>query len=824
MGRQDALRPARRARARGSSFRHPTGDVAISLRTTPPQSVSDIPGLAPPPEVDWPRSRLLERRQLLRSLGLSASVLATDAGVVDLEVARTEPRIWSGRPDFRAPGPISTDPALMRVEVLNARTLRVRFGLKKLPLGDEPALDVQVASLVPTGPLPIVEPGSVTLEIGNGSACVGLDPIRIEVFDETGRSVASIGGREKNFFGMWDAWPTGVSITEEGEPVAHETFALRPGEAIWGLGEQYTAFNRVGQTIDLTAEEAHGTGTRRAYKNIPFWISSHGYGLYVNQSARMSVWVGSLSAGEIQLGVEDDHLDMFVFLGSPKEILSAYTDLTGRATVPPRWSFGFWQSKISYRSTDEVLDVVKRQRAAGVPVDVVHVDTHWFREDWRCDLEFDPERFPDPAGLCRDLDELGVKLSIWQLPYIPEGSSLFNEINAVDGFVRDATGEIYDIGICLTPGFTGRVGCIDLTNPRAVSVWQGRLARVLEVGAAVIKADFGELAPLDGVWHDATQPHLMHNRYPLLYNRAVAEVSNEVTGSPMIWARSAWAGSQRYPVHWGGDSSAEWDAIAPLLAGGLGLGMCGFSFWGQDIGGFAGLTGGEMLVRWMQLGVMLSHARIHGMGAREIDSFDEPVRGFCRDAIRFRYSLLPYLLATARDSAAEGLPMARPLALEFPDDPTTWPIADQWLLGDGLMVAPILDASGRRRAYLPAGRWGEWSTGEIVQGGRWIDIDVPIDRTAIWIRDGHPIPTGPVMDHVDQRPIDRLEVRLLPLNCDGSGELVVPVSDDASVDLRYVSTSGGENHRLLVSGSAIEITVTGPGRHAVPVEVVYADG
>lgn len=709
----------------------------------------------------------------------------------------------------------------MRVESIADGVLRVRFGFGEHREGLSPMLAVGAADLEPEGDGPEVGTNHVELGFGSGVARIQLDPFMIEVTDTEGQTLTSVGGPEKNGFGMWDAWPTGVSRDADDGPVAHETFAMAPGEAIWGLGEHFTRFDRAGSTIDLQVAEASGTGSRRAYKSVPFWISSAGYGVFVNQSAHMTVWAGSLSAADIQLAVEDDHLDWFLFVGGPKEVLRRYTALTGRAVVPPRWSFGFWQSKISYSSQEEVLDVVRRQRAAGVPLDVIHVDTYWFREDWRCDLEFDPIRFPDPAEMARELADMGVHLSLWQLPYIPEGSKLFEDLAEVDGFVRDRNGDIYDLGICMTPGFTGRVGCIDFTNPKGRAVYQAALRRVLESGASVIKVDFGESAPTDGVWHDGTPPHQVHNLYPVLYANAVAEVTREVTGASIIWARSAWAGSQRYPVHWGGDNHATWSSHGPQITGGLGLAMCGFSFWSFDIGGFSRPTGGDQLVRSIQAGVLVSHSRIHGLGRRELDAFDDRVRELCIDALRLRYRLLPYLWAVAATSAEVGLPVMRPLALEFPADPTTWPIGDQWLLGEALLVAPVMNESGRRRVYVPEGRWQDWFTGEVATGPRWLDLEVPLERLPLWLREGHPVPLGPEMSFVDERPIDSIEVRLLPLESDGSASLKAPITDDQELGLEYRATGTGASHELVVdSPDGLDVRVSDALGRPLTVEVV----
>lgn len=749
------------------------------------------------PTEDPMATRALERRALVR--GQVEHVTLREAG--DHHVTFTtrdgtsaSHTDWEGRDPFA----VDATEGTLRLDVVADDVLRIRYAPGPLP-------ERRSAMVVGTLPAPSaveVTESDDAVTVTTPAVVVRVDrsPVMITIRDHDGTEACRIGGPEKNLWGNWDTHPTGVSTTTDGRLVATETYALRPGEAVFGFGEQSGRLERSGQTIDLEMVEALGTTTPRAYKNVPFFWTSSGYGVFWHTTARVTAWVGARNAADLQVAIEDDHLDQYVFVGDPKTILDRYTTLTGKAHVPPRWSFGWWQSKISYSSAAEALDIVRRYRAADLPLDVLHLDTHWYAEDWRCDLEFDAERFPDPAGFLAEMADLGVKVSLWQLPYIPEGSTLFDEIDEVGGFVGHPDGGLYDIGLCYSPGFEGRVGCIDFTNPDGVAVYQRHLRRLHDLGAAAIKADFGEEAPLDGVYHDGTPGHLAHNEYPLLYNRAVAEATHDATGEWIIWARSAWAGSQRYPLHWGGDSSSNWDNLGPQLAAGLSMGASGFSFWSQDIGGFVaqGDVGGDLLVRWIQAGLLLSHARIHGTGTRELDTLPPDTLAAIRPALELRYRLLPYLIGEAQRSAEAGLPMARPLVVELPDDPTTWHIDDQWLLGEHLLVAPILDPSGRRRAYLPEGRWLDWWTDEIVEGQRWIDVDRPIDQVPLWIRDGGVVALGPALGHVDERSTDHLTLRGLAPTAGrtSSGRIGLP---DRSVEWTW-----GDDLRLDLGDLAVD--------------------
>ena len=642
---------------------------------------------------------------------------------------------------------------------------------------------------------------------------------RIEIFDLDNNKLCGISGPEKNNFNVWDSYNTGICYSRPDEsPIGVECFDLDPHEAIYGLGKQFTRLNKVGQTIDLIMNEAYGVISPRSYKNIPFFLSTKGYGVFFNHSSLMTYWVGSMSATDIQVAVEDNFLDYYVITGDIKEILSQYTDITGKGVVPPKWTFGYWQSKISYKSAEETLEIAKKLREAEIPCDVIHLDTHWFKKDWYCDLEFDKERFSDPKKYFDDLKKLGFKVSLWQLPYIPEGSQFFEELKAVDGFVKTKNGEIYDVVRCYTPGFEGIVGCIDFSNPKAISVYQKWIRRLLKLGAKVIKTDFGEDAPLDGVYHDATPGHQMHNLYPLLYNKVFAEVTKEITGSICVWSRSAWAGNQRYPVHWGGDSSVNWENMIPQLEGGLSFGLSGFQFWSQDIGGFLGNTKSDLLIRWMQMGLFHSHSRIHGLGKRELYRFPPEVARICRNYIQLRYRLIPYIYGSAFDCVEKSLPMTRALVTEYQNDPNTWNIGNEYMFGDFLLVAPITDKTNKRAIYLPEGIWTDWWTGKRIQGGRWINIDVDIETLPLYIREGGIIPMGPVMNYIDEFETEEIELRIAQFGGDGKSTFLVPVNEE-KILIEYTALNG--EHTVKISKTNIVFKIEAVGSNNRNMEIIY---
>jgi alpha-D-xyloside xylohydrolase len=437
------------------------------------------------------------------------------------------------------------------------------------------------------------------------------------------------------------------------------TFELSADEKLFGAGESFTRLNKRGQKINLFTRDGMGVQGQLMYKPIPFFLSSNGYGMFVHTSAPVTFDFGQSYDQHNVIYTADDQLDLFVFLGEPKDILSEYTALTGRSPVPPLWSFGFWMSRITYKSEDEVRDVAAKLRQYKIPADVIHLDTGWFETDWRSNYKFSTSRFRDPAKMVADLKRQGFHISLWQYTYFTPKNELYKEIIDKGYEVKNESG---------TAPFEDAV--LDMSNPAAVKWYQDKLADLLRIGVGAIKVDFGEGAPISGQYYSGKAGLYEHNLYPLRYNKAVADITKQITGDSIIWARSAWAGSQRYPLHWGGDAENTNSAMAATLRGGLSFGLSGFTYWSHDVGGFVDRPSRDLYRRWMAFGVLTSHVRAHGAPPREPWEYDESLTGDFRRALNLRYSLMPYIYAQAKDSSARGFPMLRTLFFEFPKDPT----------------------------------------------------------------------------------------------------------------------------------------------------------
>lgn len=581
-----------------------------------------------------------------------------------------------------------------------------------------------------------------------GSVTLTLSPFHLIFKDAKGKVLTSTQHYEDTW-SLQNAYPIPFSYARSVQDMSHSiaaTFSLLPGEKIFGTGESFTGLDKRGQRIDLWTRDSLSTQTGDMYKPIPFFLSNRGYGMFIHSSAAMSLDFGQFYDGASTLYVDDDCLDLFFFFGEPKEVLSEYTALTGRSPLTPIWSFGLWMSRITYESEAEAREVAKKLREHEIPCDVIHLDTGWFEEDWRCDYEFSKTRFDDPKKMIEDLKKEGYRISLWQLPYFTPNNRYFQEL--------------IDKGLVITDGegnLPTEDAILDFSNPEAEKWYQEKIASLLELGVAAIKVDFGEGAPIYGRYHSGKSGKLEHNLYPLRYNKAVGDMTKRVTDESIIWARSAWAGSQRYPLHWAGDAENTDSSMLANLRSGLSIGLCGFTYWSHDIGGFVHKSPEALYRRWMPFGMLTSHSRAHGAPPKEPWEYSESFMNDFRKAANMKYKLIPYIYTQAYLSSEAGHPMLRTLFFEYPDDPTCWTIDDQYFFGSDLLVAPLFEEVTERKLYLPAGKWIDYQTGKVYEGSRWHTIaagDIPI---VVLVRDGAIIPHAELaqsMQWVDWSKID----------------------------------------------------------------------
>jgi len=526
------------------------------------------------------------------------------------------------------------------------------------------------------------------------------------------------------------------------EPV----FSLAAGEKIYGCGESATALNKAGQKLNLFVTDPQGPETPDMYKPIPFYFSNRGYGVFMHTSAPVTVDFGNSYIGSTRLFMADEQADLFLMLGDPKEILGEFTSLVGRPQLPPLWSFGTWMSRISYFTEAEGRNVAKKLRELRLPSDVIHFDTGWFEVDWQCDYKFSPKNFKDPEKMLKDLKKQGFRTCLWQLPYFTPKNRYFRTLVEEGMAVKNPAG-----------GLPYEDAVLDFSNPKTVQWYQEKLSGLLKQGVAVIKADFGEAAPLNnGLYASGRTGLYEHNLYPVRYNRAAYEAIQQSNGEGVIWGRSAWAGSQRFPLHWGGDAATTNIGLLGTVREGLSFGLSGFSFWSHDIGGFVTQSPDELYRRWLPYGMLTSHSRVHGVET-EPWLYGEDFVNYFRKCAELKYKLMPYVYTQAKLSADAGLPMQRALLLEFPEDPGAWFIDDEYMFGSQMLVAPMMEAGSSRTVYLPGkGQWIDYQTGSVYSSG-WNEIPCGELPIVILIKEGSAIPHVPVAQCTDQIDWSKVE-------------------------------------------------------------------
>ncbi|CAM5347245.1 Alpha-xylosidase [Streptomyces alboniger] len=579
----------------------------------------------------------------------------------------------------------------------------------------------------------LVREGTVT-ELVSGPLTLRLDtagPWGPEFLDAEGRRLTAVEHRG-----------TAFATAPDGSHHMVAQLALDVGEYVYGLGERFTPYVKNGQSVDIWQADG-GTSSEQAYKNIPFHLSSRGYGVFVNHPGKVSYEIGSEAVGQVQFSVEDQTLEYYVIAGpTPKDVLRRYTALTGRPALPPAWSFGLWLTTSFCTPYDEetVTSFVDGMAERDIPLSVFHFDCFWMREHQWTDFRWDPEVFPDPEGMLRRLRERGLRVSVWINPYIAQKSALFDEAREAGYLVRRPNGDIWQWDLW-QPG----MALVDFTHPDARIWYADKLRTLLGQGVDCFKTDFGERVPTDVVWHDGSDPERMHNYYTQLYNSTVFELLEKERGpgDAVLFARSATAGGQQFPVHWGGDCSASLGAMAESLRGGLSLSLSGFGFWSHDIGGFEGTPDPAVFKRWLAFGLLSSHSRLHGNVSYRVPwAFGDEAVDVARKFTRLKHRLMPYLYGAAAEAHRTGVPVMRPMLLEFPEDPACRTLDRQYMLGPDLLVAPVFTPEGEVEFYLPEGTWTHLLTGESVQGPGWRRETHGFDSLPLYVRPGALLPLG----------------------------------------------------------------------------------
>ena len=698
--------------------------------------------------------------------------------------------------DFPTPA-YDNDPELkFSIDFVTPRTIRIRM----LTTPVEPKLETDEVMLV-------AEPGkdnswkmkevenSVVYTSQYGVVEIQKNPWRIVLKDTKGRVLTQTAAYIDSDSSQVKFTPFSfVKKGSDNSRLINPVFTLAADEMIFGCGESATSLNKVGQKVNLFVTDPQGPETDQMYKPIPFFMSNRGYGMFMHTSAPVTCDFGATYIGLNKLFMGDENLDLFIFFGEPATILDEYTDLVGKPAMPPLWSFGTWMSRITYFSQEEGYEVAKNIREGEYPCDVIHFDTGWFETDWQCDYKFS-SRFSDAAKMIDDLKKDGFHISLWQLPYFTPKNPYFQELIDNDMYVKNGKG-----------GLPYEDVCLDFSNPATVEWYQSKLAGLLELGVGAIKVDFGEAAPLDGIYASGKSGWYEHNLYPLRYNKAVQEITKEVTGDNIMWARSAWAGSQRYPLHWGGDAATTNTGMLGTLRAGLSFGLSGFAFWSHDMGGFVKSTPEDLYCRWIPFGFLTSHTRAHGAPPTEPWLYEsERVQNTFRLSAEMKYKLMPYVYAQAKECTEKGLSMTRPLFMEFPNDPASWRVETEYMFGSQILVAPLMETGiTEREVYVPEGKWIDYQTGKVYEHG-WqtivADGELPI---IMLVRDGSVLPHVELAQSTKDINWNKIELKVYSVDekqasgliCLPSDNVLQPVKVDCTAEPKVLTKAKGTRLHL----------------------------
>ena len=577
-----------------------------------------------------------------------------------------------------------------------------------------------------------------------------------------------------------------------------EQLALDVGESVYGFGERFTPFVKNGQVVEMWNEDG-GTASEIAYKNIPFYISNKGYGVLVDNEGDVSFEIASEKVERLQFSAEGERLDYYVINGSdPKRTVSLYTELTGKPALPPAWSFGLWLTTSFTTDYDEetTSGFIQGMADRDIPLHVFHFDCYWMEAYEWCNFTWDARTFPEPKEMLKRYHDRGLKICVWINPYIGQKSPLFREGMGHGYLLKRSNGDVWQTDL-----WQAGMGIVDFTNPAAVTWYQEKLKTLLDMGVDCFKTDFGERIPVrDIAYFDGSDPVKMHNYYPFLYNKAVFELLERErgTGEAVLFARSATVGGQQFPAHWGGDCSASYPSMAETLRAGLSLACAGFGFWSHDMGGFENTASADVYKRWCQFGMLSSHSRLHGSGSYRVPwLFDEEACDVLRKFVKAKCALMPYLYRQAVKAHEDGIPMMRPMFLEFPEDRACEPLDRQYMLGDSLMVAPVFKESGEAEYYLPEGTWYNLLTEARAEGGRWHKEQFDYFSLPLMLRPGSILAVGAHTERPDYAFYEG--VKLLVYLPEDHGKAETEVTDlDGHVVTRVFAERTGSQVKVRV--------------------------
>jgi len=692
-------------------------------------------------------------------------------------------------------------------EILRVQTWHHLGMLKKSPEFELELNEDLPLSTTETNGIITIQSGSLSLEINTEKWSM--------VYKRDGKVITKSSGRDLALM-KTDFKNMAYDKGDIENTYIRQQLSIGVGELVYGMGERFTAFIKNGQTVDIWNADG-GTSTEQSYKNIPFYISNQGYGVFVNHPENVSFEIASEMVTKAGFTVEGSYLDYFLINGpTMKDVLVHYTDLTGKPSLPAPWTFGLWLSTSFTTNYDEktVMSFIDGMTERGIPLRTFHFDCFWMKEFHWSDFLWDDRVFPDPKGLLKRIKDKGLNICVWINSYIAQESAMFAEGAEHGYFLKRPNGDVWQWDMW-QPG----MAIVDFTNPKAWKWFQDKLEVLMDMGVDCFKTDFGERIPTDCVYFDGSDPKKMHNYYTYLYNKCVYELLERKLGKgqAVLFARSATVGGQKFPVHWGGDCWSDYESMEESLRGGLSLMMSGFGFWAHDIGGFEHTSTPDVYKRWVAFGLLSSHSRLHGSSSYRVPwVYDDEAVDVVRFFTRLKAKIMPYLYKTSVETSKTGVPTMRSMVLEFTADKTCQYLDKQYMLGDNLLVAPIFNEDSMAEYYLPQGTWTNFFTGETKQGGLWVNEKHGYTSIPLMVKENSIIALGSQDDKPDYDYADGAEIRFYELKEDVEVSSVIygmnnktelTVSALKKTDVVTISTESKKDHSLrLVNVKAVSAT------------------
>ncbi|HUI30997.1 MAG TPA: TIM-barrel domain-containing protein [Candidatus Acidoferrales bacterium] len=593
-------------------------------------------------------------------------------------------------------------------------------------------------------------------------------------------------------------------------------FFVKPSEHFYGTGERGMSLDLRGQAFDNYNEQHGGYGSPvppTMNVNIPFMISSGNYGIYFDDTYRGHFDVGNSNPNVFTYTADGGELSYYFICDSTmKDVLADYTWLTGRPPLLPRWAYGYIQSKYGYRNDTDASQMIQRMRNDSIPCDAIVLDLYWFQN--MGDLSWNTGSWPNPNQTTENFLSQGFKTIVITEPYITQPSLNFSEANNLGYLAKSSADQSYILGNWWSCGCNA--GLLDITNPAARAWWWGKYNSIFQTGVSGLWTDLGEPERDYGDMKFYTgSDSMVHNIYDFLWAKTLFEGFNNSFSNLRMFnlTRSGYAGIQRFGVvTWSGDVSKTFGGLAVQLPLLLNMGMSGIVYHNSDIGGFDnGSTTPELYARWMEFGAFCPVMRAHGYdgdNGTEPWSFGTQTEEIVRNIIKLRYCLLPYNYTAANEAYTTGMPMARPLVLEYSNDPNVYNESSAYLWGDDFLVAPVVQSGQTTQMlYLPQGKWVEYWTDKVYNGGTTVTTSAPLNEVPLFVKAGSIIPMQPAVNYVDEFPSDTMDLAIYP---DPDNASTFSLYEDDGKTLAYQKGAFATTHfsEAITDGSrTMEITV-----------------